>query len=207
MNERRRSPPDVRAWRDVEVLAPLAGGVRNPVYLARRGQERLVIRVSGRSPDSLAWELDLLDALDSAGLVVPRSVPTDDGRLHDRGVLVQRFIEGDRPVTRQDWSRVVATMSAVHEATAGWPQRPGFRSARELMRDQSGGDVDLGVMPPDAVALVRASWRAVLEADMVPGDYETWHRAGVAWEAATCWITEPEYARRRLDELRRLARS
>ena len=28
--------------------------------------------------------------------------------------------------------------------------------------------------------------------------------AGVAWEAATCWAAEPEYARRRLDELRRL---
>ncbi|CAN5793214.1 hypothetical protein BH18ACT7_BH18ACT7_10590 [soil metagenome] len=26
-------------------------------------------------------------------------------------------------------------------------------------------------------------------------------RAGVAWEAATCWLAEPEYAARRLDEL------
>jgi Ser/Thr protein kinase RdoA (MazF antagonist) len=31
-----------------------------------------------------------------------------------------------------------------------------------------------------------------------PRDVET---AGIAWEAATCWITEPEYARRRADEL------
>jgi aminoglycoside phosphotransferase (APT) family kinase protein len=29
--------------------------------------------------------------------------------------------------------------------------------------------------------------------------------AGVAWEAATCWVTEPGYAAGRLDELRRRA--
>jgi hypothetical protein len=27
--------------------------------------------------------------------------------------------------------------------------------------------------------------------------------AGVAWEVATCWAPEPEYARRRMDEFRR----
>jgi len=46
--------PDVRAWRGVEMLAPLTGGVRNPVYRARRRNEQLVIRVSGRSAESLA---------------------------------------------------------------------------------------------------------------------------------------------------------
>ena len=30
--------------------------------------------------------------------------------------------------------------------------------------------------------------------------------AGVAWEAATCWIPEPDYAARRLDELRQRTR-
>jgi Ser/Thr protein kinase RdoA (MazF antagonist) len=243
-------PPDVRAWRGVQVLEPLTGGVRNPVYLARRRDERFVIRVSGRGAESLAWELDLLDALSAAGVMVPHTIPTDDGQRHDRGVLVQRFIDGDRPTTPADWDRVVATISAVHEATVGWPQRPGFRSARELMRDASGGDVDLAAMPPDAVALVRGSWAAVLDeadcaihgdmgqgnvlmtddyvalidwdearvdvpafdyahlpAEVVPGGYDAVHRAGVAWEAATCWLPEPDYARRRLDELRRLVRS
>jgi Ser/Thr protein kinase RdoA (MazF antagonist) len=117
-------PPDVRAWRGVEVLEPLPGGARNSVHLARRGDERLVIRVSRRALDSLAWELDLLDALAAAGLAVPRSVPTDDGRRHDSGVLVQRFIEGHRPESSEDWARVVATNGAVHEATPGWPPRP-----------------------------------------------------------------------------------
>jgi Ser/Thr protein kinase RdoA (MazF antagonist) len=35
----------------------------------------------------------------------------------------------------------------------------------------------------------------------VPYDRETLVTAGVAWEAATCWVVEPEYAARRLDEL------
>jgi aminoglycoside phosphotransferase (APT) family kinase protein len=34
-----------------------------------------------------------------------------------------------------------------------------------------------------------------------PTDRETLDTAGVAWEAATCWVVEPEYARRRLAEL------
>ena len=122
--------PDVGAWRGVEVLAPLTGGVRNPVYLARRRNEQLVIRVSGRSPESLAWELDLLDALSAAAITVPRTIPTDDGRRHNGGVLVQRFIDGRPPTTAPDWTRVVRAIEVVHEATPGWPQRPGFRSAR-----------------------------------------------------------------------------
>ena len=242
--------PDVRAWRGVEMLAPLTGGVRSPVYRARRRNEQLVIRVSGRSAESLAWELDLLDALSAVGMTVPRTIPTDDGRRHNGGVLIQRFIEGRRPVTASDWARVVRAVEVVHEATPGWPQRPGFRSARELMNHESGGDVALGDMPADAVELVRASWAPVLDAadcaihgdvgegnvliidddvalidwdearvdapafdyahlpaEVVPGEYAALHRAGVAWETATCWVTEPEYARRRLDELRGLSRS
>lgn len=244
------APPDVRAWPGVEVLTRLPGGARNPVYLGRRRDEHLVIRSSSRAPESLAWELDLLDALSSAGVTVPCTIPTDDGRRDDSGVLVQRFIDGRRPTSTLDWLRVVRVIEIVHATTAGWPQRPGFRSARELMRHESGGDVALGAMPPEAVDLVRASWEPVLDtadcaihgdmgegnvlmsdddvalidwdearvdapafdyahlpSEVVPGEYATVHRAGVAWEAATCWVAEPEYARRRLEELRGLGRS
>jgi hypothetical protein len=34
-----------------------------------------------------------------------------------------------------------------------------------------------------------------------PADRDTLVTAGVAWEAATCWTPEPEYAARRLAEL------
>lgn len=243
-------PPDVRAWSGVEVVQQLVGGARNPVYLARRGTEQFVIRVSGRSPAALAWELQLLDAVDAAGLVVPRIVPTDDGRRHDRGVLVQRFLDGAPPRDRRDWARVITAVEALHEATADWPQRPGFASAAELLHRSSGGDVRLDAMPADAVDLIRSSWRAVLTDDHrqcaihgdlgggnvlvtdrqvalidwdearvdspafdfahipsdvpvpIAGDRDTLVTAGVAWEAATCWTAEPEYAARRLAELR-----
>jgi hypothetical protein len=36
-----------------------------------------------------------------------------------------------------------------------------------------------------------------------PVDRQTLVTAGVAWEAATCWVPEPEYATRRLAELYR----
>lgn len=35
-----------------------------------------------------------------------------------------------------------------------------------------------------------------------PGDRDALVTAGIAWEAATCWGTEPDYAARRLAELR-----
>jgi aminoglycoside phosphotransferase (APT) family kinase protein len=34
-----------------------------------------------------------------------------------------------------------------------------------------------------------------------PTDRETLVTSGVAWEAATCWVVEPDYAARRLAEL------
>lgn len=141
----------------------MAGGARNPVFLARRGEQRLVARVSGRSGEALAWELDLLDTLRDAGVVVPQTVATDDGRRHDGGVLVQRFIAGGPPRDRRDWDRVVAALTVVHEATVGWPQRPGFASARDLLHLAGGGDVLLSAMPNEAVALVRASWQPLVD--------------------------------------------
>lgn len=242
------APLDVSAWSGLELGARLGGGARNPAYRARRDSEAFVVRVSGRSNEALAWEFNLLDRLDAAGVVVPRTVATDDGRHHDHGVLVQRFIDGVPPRDRHDWARVVATLHVVHETTMGWPQRPGFLAAGDLLHQTSGGDVRLDRMPDDAAQLVRASWRPVLadrkcaihgdvgagnilitdryvalidwdEARVDVAAFDFVHvpsdvsvpmscdrrslvTAGVAWEAATCWLAEPEYAVRRLAELR-----
>lgn len=138
-------------------------------------------------------------------------------------------------------------LGRAHELTAGWPQRPGFASSRDLLSTGRGGDVDLTALPADDAALVRAAWRpfaagptcaihgdvgggnvlihegraalidwdearvdvpafdyAHLPSDVdvpVPVERATLTRAGVAWEAATCWLAEPEYAARRLAEL------
>jgi Ser/Thr protein kinase RdoA (MazF antagonist) len=153
---------NIAAWSGLELAEPLTGGARNQVRLARRGGERLVVRRSSRPAASLDWELDLLAYLDGHGISVPRPVPADDGRRHVAGVLVQRFIDGHPPRGDRDWQRVVAVLTAIHELTAGWPQRPGFAASTDLLTAERGGDVRLDLMPADAVAIVRAAWRPIL---------------------------------------------
>jgi Ser/Thr protein kinase RdoA (MazF antagonist) len=239
--------PSVTPWRGVDLVAPLPGGARNRVFLARRGGRRLVVRTSARPPDALDWELDLLDHLATAGLPVPVPEPTDDGRRQVDGVMVTGFVEGRPPRDADDWRRVVEILEVLHELTVGWPQRPGFASSRHLLTADRGGDVRLDTMPADGVRAVRAAWRplavgsecvvhgdvgagnilvdgsrvALLDWDEsrvdvpwfdfaffpddvevpVPVERPVLVTAGIAWEAATCWAPEPEYAARRLAEL------
>jgi hypothetical protein len=49
-------------------------------------------------------------------------------------------------------------MRRVHEVTAGWSQRPGHASTRELLEVERGGDVDLSAMPRAAVDECRRAW-------------------------------------------------
>lgn len=240
-------PSSVAAWAGVELRGPLTGGARNQIMWAERGSERLVVRHSGRFVPALEWELDLLEFLDVRGIEVPRLVATDDGRRHVDGVLIYRFIDGRPPRDRGEWRRAVAVLTAVHDMTVGWPQRPGFATSRQLLTSDRGGDVRLDAMPQEAVEAIRAAWRPVitgaecvnhgdvgagnilvtdagialldwdesrvdvpwfdfafLPADVeanVPVDVETLSTAGVAWEAATGWMVEPDYAAKRLAEL------
>jgi Ser/Thr protein kinase RdoA (MazF antagonist) len=235
------------AWSGLELVAPLTGGARNEVMLARRGGQRVVVRRSTRSSPALDWELDLLEHLAGHGIAVPVPVPTDDGRRHVDGVLVAPFFEGGPPRDAADWRRVRDVLTAVHELTVEWPQRPTFASSRRLLDAGRGGDVRLDAMPPEAVDAVRDAWRAVqcgprsavhgdvgarnalvdgtrvalLDWDeartdvawfdfaFIPDDVElpgpvdrhAVTTAGVAWEAATCWALEPDYAAGRLAEL------
>ncbi|TDD64009.1 aminoglycoside phosphotransferase [Jiangella aurantiaca] len=240
--------PDVSAWRGLDLLEPLSGGARNPVFLARRGSERFVVRVSGRPAPALTWELDLLDHLAAHGVAVAEIVAADDGRRDHGGVLVHPFVPGRPPSTADDWRRVVAAAAAVHRCTPNWPQRPGFASSMALLTAARGGDVDLAALPDGAAELIRDCWRrlppappAAVHGDLgagnvlvdgervtlidwdesrvdvpwldfahlpedvdvpVPMDRAHLVTAGVAWEVATCWVAEPEYAARRLAELR-----
>jgi Ser/Thr protein kinase RdoA (MazF antagonist) len=238
----------VAAWSGLELLHALPGGARNQVLLARHGDRRLVVRRSSRTSASLDWELNLLEHLAEHGVGVPRVVPASDGRRHLQGLLVQEFVDGYPPRTDDDWQRVVQTLTLVHQLTVGWPQRPGFASARELLVIDRGGDVDLDAMPTDAVQAVRQAWQPILtgpecaihgdvgagnilvtDAQVTLLDWDEarsdvpWFdfafmpvsittpapvpmdaliTAGVAWETATCWLPEPDYAKHRLAELR-----
>ncbi len=52
---------------------------------------------------------------------------------------------------------------------------------------------DLAALPDDALADPSTS-----------GDRQLLRRAALAWEVATCWTVEPDYARRCLRQLQRL---
>jgi Ser/Thr protein kinase RdoA (MazF antagonist) len=145
------------AWGRLTVVGPIAGGNRNTVLELARGRQRLVARRSRRSPASLDWEIGLLSHLARHGIRVPEIIPASDGRLHVDGVVVQSWLDGVPPGPA-DWPAVAGTLRRVHAVTAGWPQRPGSASARELLTGDRGGDVDLSVMPSGAVADCRRAW-------------------------------------------------
>jgi Ser/Thr protein kinase RdoA (MazF antagonist) len=147
----------LRAWGDLAVLGPLGGGNRNTVLELRRGSQRLVARTSRRPGDSLDWEIRLLDHLAAHGFLVPAIVPALDGRQQVDRVVVQTWIDGAPPVSK-DWVTVAAELRRLHHVTAGWPQRPGSASTRDLLTAQRGDDVELSAMPGDAVASCRQAW-------------------------------------------------
>jgi Ser/Thr protein kinase RdoA (MazF antagonist) len=145
------------AWGQPEVTGVLGGGNRNTVLDLRLGTRRLVARCSRRDPASLDWEVALLGHLARNGLRVPAVVPSLDGRCHIAGVIVQTWLDGTPPGPA-DWPAVAAFLRRLHKVTAGWPQRPGFASTRELLTAGRGGDVDLCVMPAGAVTDCRRAW-------------------------------------------------
>jgi Ser/Thr protein kinase RdoA (MazF antagonist) len=113
----------------------------------------------GTRPDAdLAWEAELMAFLDARGLAVPVFLPTRDRRLFAHGLTVMRFMEGGPPQGESDWQRVAATLRELHRLTAGWPQRPGWRGATELLDAARGTRIDLDAMPAEAVARCRAAW-------------------------------------------------
>jgi Ser/Thr protein kinase RdoA (MazF antagonist) len=150
----------LEAWGPLRVVGRLGGGNRNEVVEVRRGTERLVARRSRRPAASLGWEVRLLEHLARSGVRVPAVVPALDGRRQVAGVLVTSWLDG-RPPGPGDWPAVAATLRRVHELTAGWPQRPGAASTRQLLTAQRGGDVDLTLMPAEAVAECRRAWAAL----------------------------------------------
>jgi Ser/Thr protein kinase RdoA (MazF antagonist) len=160
------------AWGGVELAEPMAGGNRSVVVSATLSGARVVVRRSRRSEAGLEWELKLMEHLRAVGLATPEVVAAADGRLQVDGVSVIAFVEGRQPDTADDWARVAEYLSRLHELGRGTAQRPGFRSARELLMEEQGGDVDLQAMPVDAVRLCRAAWAPLssLPVTVIHGD-------------------------------------
>lgn len=184
----------LRAWGDgVTRIERLTGGVANEVWSVRVRGELAVARLGHRSDADLAWETELMQFLDGEGLAVPVPIPTIDGRLFADGLVVMTYVDGEPPVTEADWRRVADTVRHVHELTAGWPQRPGWRSSTDLLHMDTGTKVDLTAMPAEGVARCRAAWArltgrptCVVHGDTNPGNIRiTTDRVGlIDWDEA-----------------------
>jgi Ser/Thr protein kinase RdoA (MazF antagonist) len=150
---------DLAPWsRNATVEGRLGAGIRDAVYRVRLAGEPAVARRTNRAPASLEWELDLLEFLEANQFVVPSVVRTAAGARHAGGVIVTRWIDGRAPAGDADWHAVAHELGRLHRLTLGWPARPGFRSARELLTEWRGGDVDLSQMPRAVLRLVRSAW-------------------------------------------------
>ena len=139
-------------------LEPFSDGVANDVWRVRIDGRTAVARLGERSDADLAWETELLLHLDACGLAVPLPLVTLDGRRFVDGLVVMSHVDGEAPASESDWRRVADTLREMHRATAGWPQRPGWRSSSDLLRAETGTKIDLGSMPPEGVARCRAAW-------------------------------------------------
>lgn len=144
--------------KDAARIEPLAGGSSNDVWSVRVDGQLAVGRLGTRSDADLAWEAELLHHLDRNGLTVPVPIPATDGRLFIDGLVVMKYMEGGPPETEADWRRVADALRELHRLTEGWPQRPGWRSSTDLLVANTGTRIDLGAMPPEAVARCRAAW-------------------------------------------------
>ncbi len=150
-------------WPGLRLGDRLGGGNRNIVLAARRGGEKAVVRHGVRPITALEWELQLLSRLAALDFIVPLPILTKDGRLSDGGVCVFTWVDGEPPETDDDWSAVADVLTRLHHVSASWPQRPGFAGTADLIRVESGGDVDLREMPPDAVIRYRAAWAGITD--------------------------------------------
>lgn len=149
----------LKLWgEDATRVEKLTGGVANDVWSVRIGGEVAVGRLGKRSDADLAWEAGLMQHLDRAGLTVPVPIPTRDGRLFADGLTVMRYMAGGPPATAADWRRVAETVRELHRLTAGWPQRPGWRSSIDLLHEATGTRINLNAMPAEAVVRCRAAW-------------------------------------------------
>ncbi|NLS17307.1 phosphotransferase [Rhizobium sp. P40RR-XXII] len=153
----------LRQWdEDAVRIEPLTGGVANDVWSVRVRGQIAVGRLGSRSDDDLAWETELLQHLDRAGMIVPVPIPTADGRLFADGLVVMKYIGGGPPKTGSDWRRVADTLRKLHGLTKGWPQRPGWKSSIDLLHAEAGTRVNLAAMPPEGVTRCRAAWARLI---------------------------------------------
>jgi len=181
------------------------------------------------------------NAAQAVGIITPEFLPAANGDLAPDGVTVETYIQGT-PASDADRARLRELLERFHARTRHFQQRPGFASARQLLTESRGGDVDLDSMPTALVRACRVRWKRIANEPQsaIHGDLNRnnvlitpnnrlalidWDESRVdaslldmaatfnenpgfsaarwdaathalaAWEAATSWVKEPEYAR------------
>lgn len=168
-------PPTDR-WGVGAGLLPLEGGCRNRVFRTTGLRRNLVFKSTRRTPDAVAWLVEVHDIARRCGFVVPRLVRSRNGNLVEAGWTCELFVSG-ATLSVEDLPEIAPNIAEFHLRSAGLPQRPGFLSSRDLLEKTAGGDVDLDLMPPGLVARCRDAWRAVcggrfsvVHGDLNPGN-------------------------------------
>ena len=161
------------AWPGITILEPLHGGNRNRVFLCEILQGGFaVLRHSTRDFAALRWELDLLELLGRAQPSLgPTPILTAAGTRSFNGWHVLTYVHGHLLEDEKD-VRLCSTLRKLHASTKHVGQRPGSRSARNLLVEDLGGDIDLGQMPSELVRDIREAWKAahVTDTCVVHGD-------------------------------------
>ncbi|MCZ4273523.1 phosphotransferase enzyme family protein [Maritalea porphyrae] len=145
-------------WGDFELVGRLAGGHRNCAYQVRGAGGNFVLKSTRREETAIDWLLAVHQVAQEQGIVVPSLQHGKNGCLVQEGWTLEAFIEGKYPEKLPiDWLQAV--MPKFHDATCNFSQRPGFASSLDLLRIETGGDVDLNKMPNELVDALRKAWR------------------------------------------------
>lgn len=145
---------NVDAWPGLTLLNPVPDGHRNKVWDGIYDGQRVAVRDSRRSADSLRWELGLLASIGGLGVHIPEIVLTINGEQHADGVVVQRWIDGRQPAEEWEWQLVAERLRRLHEVTIDWDQRPDCCIVTELRQRQRSVDADVSLLPDAECELI-----------------------------------------------------
>ncbi len=149
--------PPIHLWSISAPLTEMHGGHRARVFRTTGLERDLVFKTTTRSEAALGWLSQAYDLAESAGLVVPRLLPSAAGFLTEAGWTCEPFLDGDQLPPSQ-LGELETPIRRMQRAASGMPQRPSFQSARALIYSDKGGDIDLTQMPAALSAKCRTAF-------------------------------------------------
>jgi hypothetical protein len=103
-------------WGACKVIRELHGENRNVALLVRRNEGIVVAKSTVRQEQEIVWISGIHTSAESAGIIVPRFLPTNGGKLLVNGVTVEKYIEGE-PASDDDRARLKDRLERFHQQT------------------------------------------------------------------------------------------